>query len=191
MRSTGRFTLRASIAAALGMVLAIGFSLPVSAEVIVSSNGNHGEAHFFDSEGFPGGTCGYGAANTAGFAHFKWMKLLGPSVKAYDRTVGVDHQQVVWKFMLQRKKPGHPYTTVGSATQTKTAYDNSFTNFGTLKVYANGVAGDLFRAISFVKWIRNNSTDGSVKARIQFYGVKWTVGSPDFVFTDACTGQAD
>jgi hypothetical protein len=186
-----RLRRRTFVTVGLGMVMTLGLALPVSAEVIVSDRGNHGEAHFFDSAGFPGGTCGYGAENSLGFAYFKWMKLLGPSIKAYDRTAGVDHQQVIWKFMLQRKKPGHPYTTVGTASQTRTAYDNSFTTFGTLKVYANGVNGDLFRAISLVKWMRNDSVDGSVKARIQYYGVKWTVGSPDYVFTDACTGRAD
>lgn len=39
--------------------------------------------------------------------------------------------------------------------------------------------------------MRNGSVDGLVKARIVYYGVKWTVGTPDYQFTGACTGAAD
>ena len=33
--------------------------------------------------------------------------------------------------------------------------------------------------------------EGWVKASITYYGVKWTVGSSDYVFQNSCAGSAD
>lgn len=184
---------RLATAALIGVVMAMGLSLPVSAAVIVTDTGTHGDFHIFDSAGFPGATCGYGAPNSSGVAYFKWMKVAGPSVQAANVTGGVDHQTVSFQFKLQREiGMGSWKTVASSARQSKTAYDNSWTEFAPLKVYWNGAANQYFRAITIIRWTRNGSVDGLVNAQIQYYEAKWTVGSPGYVFPDAaCWGSSD
>lgn len=190
-RSIG-FRGRFGAALSLGLALGLGLSATVSAEVIVTDTGTHGDANIFDSDGFPGGRCGYGVETASGDAYLKWIRVLGPSVQAANRTGAVDQQKVSFQVLVQRKIGTGPWRTVASsAKQTRTAYDNAYTNFTAIKVYWNGAANQQFRAMSVIRWMRNGSVDGLVKARIVYYGVKWTVGQPDYQFTGACTGVAD
>ena len=78
-----------------------------------------------------------------------------------------------------------------STVQSKTVYDDTTSTFTPLKVYFNGHVGDTFRAMVTASWVRNGSVEGWVKFRVEFYSVKWTVGIPGFVFTDACGGAQD
>jgi len=43
----------------------------------------------------------------------------------------------------------------------------------------------------YLRWMRGGSVEGTMKLVTEFYGVKWTVGSPDYVYTDWCDGRAD
>lgn len=58
-------------------------------------------------------------------------------------------------------------------------------------MYVDGASGQLFRTIGIINWLRNGISEAFVKLRLEYYGVRWTVGSPDYVFSDACTGVAD
>jgi hypothetical protein len=60
-----------------------------------------------------------------------------------------------------------------------------------MKVPFTGNGKNVYRAIAKLQWIRNGNVTGTVKLRMEFYSVKWTVGTPDFVFEDYCTGPAD
>ncbi|MEP7361425.1 MAG: hypothetical protein ABI744_07590, partial [Chloroflexota bacterium] len=60
-----------------------------------------------------------------------------------------------------------------------------------IKVYLKANTSQLLRAVIYLKWLRNGSTEGWSKARMEFYGVKWTVGASDYVYQDACDGMAD
>jgi hypothetical protein len=78
-----------------------------------------------------------------------------------------------------------------SAAHSATSYDDTGYHFGPVKVNVNATTHQLWRAVIYMKWIRGGSTEGWVKARIEFYGVKWTVGVPSYIYQDACDGMAD
>jgi hypothetical protein len=42
-----------------------------------------------------------------------------------------------------------------------------------------------------IRWFRGGSVVGMVKLRLEHYSVKWTVGTPDYQFVDACDGASD
>jgi len=73
----------------------------------------------------------------------------------------------------------------------RTAISPHSAKFDAIKVYVNGSAGRLYRAISTLTWMRNGSATGFVKFRMEYYSVKWTVGVPSYVYHDACDGAAD
>jgi hypothetical protein len=58
-------------------------------------------------------------------------------------------------------------------------------------VYVNGADNQEFRAMAVLRWMRNGSVNGLLKANIYYYGVKWTVGDPSYQFEDTCWGVAD
>ncbi|HYI22241.1 MAG TPA: hypothetical protein VEX62_06355, partial [Candidatus Limnocylindrales bacterium] len=78
-----------------------------------------------------------------------------------------------------------------TSTQTKSAHETDPADFVDRKLYYSARAGDLLRGTVEIKWLRSGSVEGKVKLRIEFYSVKWTVGAPDYVFEDACTGVSD
>ena len=80
---------------------------------------------------------------------------------------------------------------MGSVAQTRTTTDAKSAKFTSLTVNVSGKAGQLYRAIVTLTWLYQGNADGIAKARMEYYGVKWTVGSPDFVYHDACDGAAD
>src|SRR5438105_855950 len=102
-------------ALALGLTLALALNGMAAAQTNVTDTGTHGDYHIFDSSGFPGGTCGYGA-DTGGYAYLHWIKDLGPTVKA-DLTDSVDHQQVSWQFKIQRQIGTGSWQTVASSSK--------------------------------------------------------------------------
>lgn len=55
----------------------------------------------------------------------------------------------------------------------------------------NGAADQGFRAMAVLRWMRNGSVNGLLKANIYFYSAKWTVGDPGYQFEDTCWGVAD
>ena len=185
------FRRRLGLGLLVGMLIALSAAAPASAADVIDSDGMWGTYTVDDSGADPGAKCGYGPENASGYAFFKWMKAYAPQVYARDTTGGRDHQKVRWIFKLQRSVQGGAFKTVVSAEQTATAYDDTPAGFTPLKLYKNGRDGDVMRAILLIKWMRNGSVEGWVKLRIGYYSVKWTVGSPDYVFDDACTGRAD
>ena len=180
---------RAIVLALSAVMLSAGTA---SAELIVEESGNRGAWDIVDEAGTPGARCGYGAENSSGFAGLKWIRLLGPSVKAHNRTTGVDQQTVTFQVKVLRKIGAGSWTTVASSgRQSRTASDSAWTAFDPIRVYVNGAPGQQFRAMAVLRWMRNGSVNGLLKANIYYYSVKWTVGSPDFVYEDACDGAAD
>ena len=188
------FGRRVGLGAVMAVLLAISVSGIADAEIIVADQGTHGEAHVFDSSGFPGAKCGYGPENASGQAFLSWIKVFGVKVTAADRTSAVDHQPVSFQVLIQRRKGMGPYKTFAkSNTVTKTAADNAFTSFKGIKVFVNNHAinDQDYRAVVILRWMRNGSVDGLVKAQIEWYSVLWTVGSPDLVLDGYCNSWAD
>ncbi len=190
MREFGR---RLTTATVVGLILAIGLSGAASAHVIVGTHGVTGDWRTHDSFETPEGKCGYSAPNSSGVAFFRWMKITPPLAFARDITAGRDHQSVKWQFKIQRSVNGGAWTNVASSpVQTKTAYDDMYARFTPMKVYYNGTSFvQKFRGLVTVNWIRNGSSEGWVKFWIEYYGVKWTVGNPTYVYTNGCDGSAD
>jgi hypothetical protein len=176
----------------LALTVALALVGPASAAVLVKQSGLWGDYGTYDSSVQPGAKCGYSAADGTGTAYLRWIKVNPPKAAARDITSARDHQQVSWQVTIQRDPgTGHWKNVAHSGVQTKTTYDDLSATYGSLKVYVNGAPGQIFRAIITLKWLRNGSVEGFVKLRIEYYSVKWTVGIPTYVFTDACTGSAD
>jgi len=183
-----------SSAVLIGLALALSLSSVANAEVILVNKGTHGEAHIFDSADFPGAKCGYGPENASGQAFLSWIKVFGVKVTAANRTSAVDHQPVSFQVVIQRQKGADPWKTFATSQRvTKTAADNAFTSFKPIKVFINNhsVNDQVFRAVVVLRWMRNGSVDGLLKARIEWYSVLWTVGDPSFVFDGFCTSWSD
>lgn len=69
-------------------------------------------------------------------------------MQAANRTGAVDQQKVSFQVLVQRQIGTGPWKTVAlSAKQTRTVYDNAYTNFTAIKVYWNGAANQKFRAM--------------------------------------------
>jgi hypothetical protein len=183
---------RVATAALVALVMAVGLTLPASAWVALKDQGTRGNFVLDDSGAHPGAKCGYAPADEHATAYFRWMKVFAPKMWARSTSGGRDHQQVSWKFQLQKSVNSGPWQNIRtSATQTRTAYDDTPAAFTALKVYYNGNFADKLRAIVTMKWLRNGSAEGLVKLRLEYYSVKWDVGSPAYVYTDACDGAAD
>ncbi len=186
----------AALALCLGATLAVLLGSTASAFAVLQTSGNHGEwgtaSSTADDELSPGARCGYSAPDGSGVAHLAWIKVYSFKALAFDRTNATDHQPVTFTATVQRSgNNGVTWKNVGSVSQTRTAYDNKSAKFDALKVMTSGKAGKIYRAVVSLKWQRNGHTDGLAKARMEYYGVKWTVGASDFVYKDACDGAAD
>jgi hypothetical protein len=179
----------------VGLLLSLALGPTASAFQVIKLTGHYGDfgtaPATADDTDHPGAKCGYSAA-VGGFAYLAWIKVFPFKATAYDRTAEVDHQKVTFKVIVQRSNDGGTtWTKVGSASETRRAYDNLSANFDALKVYTTGKAGNLYRALVTLKWLRHGLTDGLAKVRMEYYGVKWTVGDPAYVYQDACDGRAD
>ena len=178
----------------MSLIVLLAMAGPASAMVIIDSHGQTGDWGFLpsDDSSSPAGKCGYSDRLADTYAHLRWIKVRGPEVAARDITGGRDHQMVSWQVKIQRQAPGGAWKTIKSSpVHSATAYDDQSPDFSPIKVSVDGKTYQLWRAVIIVKWWRNGSVEGWVKARIEFYSVKWTVGDPAYVFTDGCTGIAD
>jgi hypothetical protein len=186
----------AALGLALGTTLAIAFGSTASAFAILTVSGNHGEwgssSATADDAAHPGARCGYAAPDTSGFAHLAWIKVYPFKALAYNHSGATDSQPVTFMATVQRSTDGGTTWKNGaSASQTRTAFDNKSPKFDTLKVAVSGKEGSLYRAVVTLKWLKNGHVDGLVKVRMEYYSVKWTVGDPAFVYSNACDGAAD
>lgn len=189
-----RLNRSAVVAATLGVVLLLGVAAPASAFQVISSSGPYGDFGWLPADDVtsPAAKCGYSGVLADNFAHLRWVKVRGPKAAARDVTAGRDQQTLSWQLTIQRQRNGGLWKTVkSSAPQFRTGWDDKSAAFDPMKVYVNGSADQLWRALVVIKWWRNGAVEAWVKVRVEFYGVKWTVGTPDYVFTDACTGVAD
>ena len=178
----------------MAALLAVVVSAPASAFMVESESGLRGDWGWSpdDLPESPGGRCGYSAENSSGEAFLRWIRVRPPNVGGRDVTAGVDSQKVSWQVIVQRRiLDGAWQKVAASGRQTRTAWDNQTADFDPIKVYVNGQWDQTFRAIVRLRWMRNGSVEGSVKLVTEYYGVKWTVGAPDYVFADACWGAAD
>jgi hypothetical protein len=173
----------------LGLLLALAFGSPAAAAVLIKDTGTHGDFGTHDDSTDPGAKCGYSAANANGVAFLRWIKVYPVFAGT---SSGVSQQPVKWTVIIQRSPDnGTTWKNLISQSQTRTAKASSGAAFGAMKVAFTGNAKNDYRAISKLQWIRNGHVTGTTKLRMEFYSVKWTVGSPDFVFEDYCTGPAD
>jgi hypothetical protein len=176
----------------LGLTLAFALGGTASAHVIVGTHGLTGDWGTYDFVLTPEGRCGYSAPDGSGTAYLRWMKVTAPIIIARDVTPARDHQTARWQFKLQRSHNGGAWRNVASsAVQNKITYDDTTSTLTPLKVFFKGHAGDKFRAMVTASWVRNGSVEGWVRFRVEFYSVKWTVGDPSYVYTDACDGAAN
>jgi hypothetical protein len=184
------------IAISTALVLTLAFASAASAMTVIKLIGNYGDwgTSPLSSDGpeTPGAKCGYSAANSSGTAHLLWLKVFPFKVAAFDRTAGVDQQNVTFMATVQHSSDnGTTWKNGSSVSETRTAWDNKSARFDTLKVPTIGKPGQVYRAIVTLKWVRNGQTDGLAKVSMDYYSVKWTVGDPAFVFPGFCTGVAD
>ena len=179
-----------SVAIVLGAFLIMAMGTPAAAATIVGSHGSYGGFGFLpaEDEENPAGRCGYSDVKPDGWAHLEWMRVIGPWATARDNTAGRDKQRVSWVLKIQRPSGK---TVAKSTVQSMTAYDDQPADFTAKKVSFNARADREYRAVAEIKWWRNGSIEGWVWLRADIYSVKWTVGSPDYLFQFACTGVAD
>ncbi len=128
-------------AVVLSLCAVMAFAGTASAELIVAESGNRGSWDIVDSDGTPGGRCGYGAETASGVAALKWIRLFGPSVKAFNRTSAVDQQKVSFQVKVMRRTGSGSWSVVASSgRQARTARGNAWTEFDPIRVYVNGAA---------------------------------------------------
>ena len=187
---------RSVMALAIGSALAMALAGTASAVVVVELTGRYGDfgtkPATVDAPDKPGARCIYGSTDASGFAHVAGIKVYPFVALAYDRTGGLDQQAVRFTVTVQRSTDsGTTWKSIRSVAQTKTATDVKSADFSALRVSASGKAGQKFRAIATLDWLRNGAVDGHAKMRMLYYGVKWTVGDPGYVYENACDGVAD
>jgi hypothetical protein len=177
----------------LSLVALLAMAGPATAQVVVASHGMTADWGFdpSDDPSHPGAKCGYSAPHGDGFAYLRWIKVRAPIVAARDVTSGDDQQQVSWQVIIQRSSASGWKTIKKSNVHQFTAYEFVPTTQSPIKVYFKATNDQNWRALIKIRWLRHGSTEGWVKARMEYYGVKWTVGDPAFVFTDSCAGRAD
>ena len=184
-----------SLSLVLGALLAITMSAPASAFLIASESGLRGDWGWSpaDERESPGGRCGYSAEDSGGNAFLRWIRVRPPQIGARSTTAGQDSQKASWQVVVQRKIGDGLWRKVAeSARQTRTTWDDHSAVYDPIKVYVNGQENQVFRALVFLRWLRNGSVEGSVKLVTEYYGVKWTVGTPDYVFDQGfCDGASD
>ncbi|MDL2336105.1 MAG: hypothetical protein QFC55_08755, partial [Chloroflexota bacterium] len=171
----------------LGLLALLAVAGPAAAQEIIATHGQTGDWGYSpaDDDSSPGAKCGYSAPMPDGWAHLRWIKVRGPIVVARDTTGGRDHQTVSWQVKIQRQATGGAWQTMASSSvHSATSYDDTGFHFTPVKVNVSGNTDQLWRAVILLKWLRNGGVEGWTKARIEFYGVKWTVGAPDYFFTD-------
>lgn len=179
------------------VVLAMGLSLaaPAAAYEIVYDDGPRGDFMLVDTADMPGGRCGYSAENSAGIARFRWLRVKAPDVYAADRNADQRDSRIVgWSFRIQRLQPGGSWTKVAASSEQRArAYEDAAANLDPKKVYFHGTNdGSQYRALVTIKWYKpNGSVEAKVKLLVSHYGVKWTVGTPDYVYSGACAAAAD
>ena len=192
-----RMTRVATIAVLMSVTALLAMAGPAAAFQIVKQSGPHGDfgsqVSHSDSSSSPGARCGYSAADQNGNAFLRWIKVYHFLAGARDITSGRDSQQISFQAFVQRQVNGGAWKTVGkSAVQKATGYDDQSASFSDAKIYVHGTSGSQsFRALLTLKWWRNGAVEGSVKVRLQYYSVKWTVGDPNFVYTGSCLGESD
>lgn len=178
----------------LGLILVTATVSVASAAVVSSDKGVKGPYVVPDEvtpeTSYPGARCGYSGETDSGDAFLRWMKFRKPDVYARDVTGEPDRQKVTLIYRLQRST-GSGWRTVASSSQTKTAWDTDPADFRAKKLDYNGQAGELLRGVVHIKWLRGGSVEGAVKLALEYYSVKWTVGTDDYIFEGACTGAAD
>lgn len=183
----------ALVAAFMSMAALLTMAGPAAAQQVISSSGKTGDWGYLpaDSTSSPGAKCGYSAPHVDGFAYLRWVKVRAPRIAARDITAGTDTQQVSWQALIQRSSASGWRTIKKSSVHTFTASDQTSTNHSPVKVSVNATTDQNWRAVVLIKWLRGGGTEGWVKTSIDYYGVKWTVGDPNFVFTNSCGGKAD
>ena len=179
---------------ALGLAIGLLFVLTGAAAgyQVVSDTGDIGAYVVLDSGDDEGAKCGYGPEDGGGVADFKWMKVFAPQVWARDVSGVRDNQTVSWRVNLFRSIDEGPWQSIRtSAWQSKNAFDDQPAAFAPIKVYYTGSANERLQAQLTIRWHRNGTVEGKLKLLIDLYQVKWTVGTPDFIWVGACAGSAD
>jgi hypothetical protein len=180
------------LAVTLSTVAVLALAGPAAATT--TTHGKFGDFGYLpaDSQSNPAGKCGYSEPLSDSYAHLRFIKVRPPEAIARNTTGGRDQQKVTFQVRIQRQGSGGDWSTIKtSAAQSRTAYDDQSANFDPIKVMVNGTNSQLWRAQVILKWWRNGSVEGWGKFPLEWYGVKWTVGTPDYRFDGACTGIAD
>ena len=180
---------------AVGLILTMALAAPASAFSLIKLTGNHGDfgtkSATADGPNDPGAKCGYSAPDGSGFSYLQWVKVFPFIAGAYDRTSANDIQPITFMVTVQRSKDGGAtWRNVGSISQTRNASETQSARFDTLKYMVSGKPGQLFRAITTLKWLHNGATEGLAKMRMEYYGYKWVV-NPTFVAKDFCPGETE
>jgi hypothetical protein len=183
----------ATIVALLSLIALLSAAGPASAQDTIASHGLTADWGYMPSDDaeHPAGRCGYSAAHDDGFAYLRWIKVRAPVVAARDVSPDDDQQKVSWQVIIQRSTATAWKTIKRSTARVFTAYEFVPVTHDPIKVYFTATNDQNWRALIRINWLRNGSVEGWVKASITYYGVKWTVGDPAFVFTNSCEGRAD
>lgn len=177
----------------LSLLALLAAAVPASAAQVIASSGmtaDWGYEPSDDSE-HPAGKCGYSSVHEDGFAYLRWIRVRAPVVAARDISPNDDQQKVSWQVIIQRSTTTGWKTIKKSNARTFTAYEFVPVAHDPIKVYFTATNDQNWRALVLIKWLRNGSVEGWVRASLTYYGVKWTVGDPAFVFTNSCEGRAD
>lgn len=191
-RQNARRRLRHRIGAMLATLLLALMASPASAAEVIKQTGSTGPYVVTDTSGAPGARCGYKDVPASSEAFLQWIRVKPPTV--YRAGTGTAPQRVSWQVRLQRKRPPEStWVTVASTpNQDRHATDTTPAPFSALKVFYDAAhTSHQYRAVAVIKWYHGVTVSGTLQLRIQYYGVKWNVGNPDFVYTDACTAWAD
>ena len=108
-----------------------------------------------DNSATPGITCYYGAVDAASQDLIK-IVTRGPRLWARDRTVGVDHQLVAWRFVIEGAKAGVP--------PYKNYYMSSW-----LKATADDSTGHKFAKRTWVQPLPTKNRQWKVHEELRFY----------------------
>jgi hypothetical protein len=172
--------------AGIAATLLVALTMTAAPVLGAGQSGNVGRHKVIDRDGAPGVTCVYPEPVTNDF--IKRIKVRAPNVFAYDRTAGVDHQWVGWRYLIDYAATGNPQpgdwqnvvtSTVAKATATddhKAAFADRTYVFPT---WSNSGA---YRVRLQIRWYYPGQVqvDGKLSQPLLHY-LQHLVGAQDYV----------
>jgi hypothetical protein len=177
------------LAVALGAMLALALGSPVAAASVLKQSGSIGDHGTRPPDEGPEALCGF-KQDPASLGSWYLRSITVYPVLA-GPAGGLDQQQIRWRVAIQRSTDGGTTwkTVRRSSAQTATADNVNPPSYTAIKQSVNGQDGQLFRAVSTLKWLTNGTATGVLKLWMETYGAKFGPYPSAVQYTNFCAGH--